>query len=393
MHRSWDFKNGSSQAATESLVPFGEQMAHTMGSQRMGSMRLCLAAIGVLTALGFSNAQDVAETPVVKRAPLTPAEQAAVASCLSIIRGCQLPDGAFNIVNDGNAPGSPVWVAPYFVNHGALALLAASKVQSNPADIVRVGKWLEWSVIHQDAGGFWCDHTGTIASYKSNGQVDAHDSSAALFLLVLARYQQVGGNVSDAMRIAAKRSLVCIQNVTDTDGLTWAKPDYKIKFLMDNIEVGAGLAAAEKFFRATGDESEERAAKAQAALVGRGLLGYWEAAEPGRFAWALRSHGAYDGGLDQMYPHGLAQLFGVAAVSAQAASFAEVVEAFEPETTREGVGAERFLIAASQLGGPDARAWRAKAVQAASGFTPNNVYIFRPGLVVLGLLEGADWMR
>lgn len=359
----------------------------------MMSMRLSLAVIGISAAFGDATAQAPAPTTVVTRAPLATAEQAAVTACLNIIRGCQLPDGAFNIVNDGSAPGSPVWVAPYFVNHGALALLAANSVKSNPADIVRVGKWLDWCAVHQDAGGFWHDHTGTSAAYKSNGQVDAHDSSAALFLLVIARYQQAGGNVSDAMRIAAKRSLLCIQNVTDADGLTWAKPDYKVKFLMDNIEVAAGLVAAESFFRATADEAQAGAAKAQAALVGKGLLGYWGAAESGRFAWALRPNGEYDGGLDKMYPHGLAQLFGIAVVSAEAAPFVEVVKAFKPEATREGVGAERFLIAASRLGGPDVKTWRAKTVKAAAGFTPTNVYIFRPGLAALGLLEGADWMR
>jgi hypothetical protein len=198
--------------------------------------------------------------------------------------------------------------------------------------------------------------------------------------------------VSDKVRAAAKRSLKCIQNLTDKDGLTWAKPDHKVKFLMDNIEVRAGLAAARDLFIATGDAAEAKAAGDQAVDVGKGLKTYWEAIEKKRFAWTLHPNGAYDGGLDNIYPHGLAQLFGIAFVTADASTFAEVVKAFRPQTSREGVGAERYLIAAARLGGADEKTWRANAVKAAAGFTPKNVYVFRPGLAVLGLLEGADWM-
>jgi len=182
-----------------------------------------------------------------------------------------LADGAFNMVNDGIAPVSPVWIAPYFVNHSMLALLAASNSKMSAADVTRVGKWLEWSVVHQHVGGFWHDFTGTIAAYKSNDKVDAHDSSAALFLMVAERYQRRGGKISGYVSAAAKSALKCIQHVTDTDGLTWAKPNYKVKFLMDNVEVYGGLIAGRKLFIATGDAAEAKAADKQAAAVGKGL--------------------------------------------------------------------------------------------------------------------------
>ena len=93
-----------------------------------------------------------------------------------------------------------------------------------------------------------------------------------------------------------------------------------------------------------------------------------------------------------MYPHGLAQLFGVAFVDAKPAPFVETCNKFPPEATRGGVGAERFLMAASRLGGAGLAKWRAEVVKDANEFTPDSVYIFRPGLVILALLEGADWM-
>lgn len=346
----------------------------------------------LLLALMFGT-QGHAQQSGRKSQKLTSAETQVVGACLDIVRGCQLSDGAFNMVNHGSDPATQVWIAPYFVNHSMLALLAAGDSGRNPSDIVRVQRWLEWCVDHQENGGFWCDYVGNMRTYKNTGNVDAHDSSAALFLMVVDRYRLAGGKVSDKVRAAAKLSLRCIQNVTDKDGLTWAKPNYKVKYLMDNIEVYGGLAAAKKLFTAAGDATDAKAAGDQMADVRKGLKRYWEAAEKGRFAWALHPNGAFDGGLGQPYPHGLAQLFGIAFVSAEQSAFSEVVKTFKPQTSPEAAaGAERYLIAASRLGGPNMLEWRKNVVKDALGFTATNVYMIRPGLVALALLEDADWM-
>ncbi len=345
----------------------------------------------VAASLLLPNAQDgFAQT--IKRPELTSAEARVIGSCLALIRSCQLPDGSFNMLDEGKAAGDPVWIAPYFVQHAALALLAANDVKKNYSDMERVGKWLDWCVKHQESGGFWNDTTGTIARNESNGKVDAHDSSAAMFLLVAERYRHSGSKLSPQIVAAAKASLKCIQNVTDTDGLTWAKPDYKVKFLMDNVEVYAGMASAEQLFKSTMNTEEAALAGKHLAAMKEPLLAYWEGSEKDRFAWGLLPSGQFNDGLVHIYPHGLAQLFGVSFIAAEPAPFRETLGAFTPQTRREGVGAERFLIAASRLGEAETKAWRLNVVQDAVTFTPQSVYIFRPALVVLSLLEGADWM-
>ena len=348
---------------------------------------VCLLPLYVACAYPSSTYAQKAERPI-----LTSAEAKVVGTCLDIIRGCQLADGSFNMVCEGKAPQNLVWIAPYFAQYSMLALLAANDCKKNSDDVARVGKWLDWCATHQDKDGFWYDHTGTIASYNSNGKVDAYDSSAATFLLVVERYQRSGAKLSPKVVAAAKASLNCITNLADTDGLTSAKPDYKVKYLMDNVEVFAGLSAAQTLFTKTQDVAEAAIAGKHVAAISKSLLAYWEAAEKERFAWALYPNGTFDGGLDQFYPHGLAQLFGVSFVAAKPDPFAETCKAFKPQTTREGLGAERFLIAASTLGGVDVAFWRSKVVKDAATFTPESVYIVRPGLVILALMEGADWM-
>ena len=309
------------------------------------------------------------------------AEDQAVAACLTLVRGCQLPDGAFAQVSPGTNPNAPVWVAPYFANYAALALLAGRERAQNPEDLGRVGRWLEWCARHQSADGFWNDFEGTAATYADNGKVDAWDSSAAMFLLVAGHYRRAGGLATEEVAAATKRALACIETVTDSDGLTWATPACRVKYLMDNVEVCAGLRA-----------TATRTATARADRIAKKLPDFWQPAE-NRYAYALHANAAFEGGLAKPYPHGLAQLFGVAFVAPQAAAWSSVAQAFAPETgPAAAAGSEWWLIAASRLGGSAAKEWRAKTVKEVTSFTSRNVYVYRPALAALGLLEGADWM-
>jgi len=320
--------------------------------------------------------------------PLSVAEEQAAAVCLSLIRGCQLPDGAFAQVSPVGKTHAPIWIAPYFANYAALALLSEFDRHKNQEDLKRVGSWLSWCVNNQSAGGYWNDFEGTADAYATNGKVDAWDSSAALFLLVAGRYQRAGGSLSPGILTAAERARACIEHVTDSDGLTWAKPDYKIKFLMDNVEVCAGLRAATGLLSVSAVES----ATEHAARISKKLPVYWNPAKS-LFAYALLPDNSLSGGLDKPYPHVLAQLFGFAFVEPHAAAWEALVKAFQPETGQAtSTGPEWWLVSATRIGGSQVRSWREKVVVEVAAFTAQRVYLQRPALTLLALLEGADWM-
>ncbi len=353
----------------------------------MGVARKLLEAVAIAAWAGFCQARSP-DTP----RPLTGAEEQTVATCLTLIRGCQLPDGAFAQAAPGDKPAAAVWIAPYFASYAALALLADHARTKNPDELARVRRWLVWCAKNQSVNGYWNDFEGTAAVYANNGTVDAWDSSAALFLLVAGRYHRAGGQATPDITAAARRALACLATVTDRDGLTWAKPDYKIKYLMDNIEVRAGLRSGAEFFAAAGSPVEAKQAGDQAERIGRRLRDFWLPADA-LFAHALNRQGTFEGGLHKPYPHGLAQLFGMAFVAPDRTAWMNVTRAFSPETGPAAApGAEWWLIAASRLGGRETQAWRAKMVQEVASFNPQSVYVYRPALAVLALLEGADWM-
>jgi hypothetical protein len=350
---------------------------------------MTLKRVALLAGCLLAPAVRAAETPT--RPPLTAEDQKAIARCLEIIRGCQLPDGAFNQVDHGRRPGAHVWVAPYFVQYAALALLAGHERNPNPADLRRVGAWLDWCARNQAAEGYWNDFTGTVEGYRNNGKVDAWDSSAALYLLVAGRYQRAGGKVTPAIAAAARKALRCIESVTDEDGLSWATPKYRVKFLLDNIEVYAGLRSAAGLFAAVDAPKEARRAREMADKLGKKLPDYWQA-EARRFAYALHENGTFEGGLDKLYPHGLAQLFGVSFVAPKAEVWASM-QTFKPDGgPSAAAGPERWLVAAARLGGDRVSEWRTATGKEVGTFAPDNVYIYRPAVAALGLLQGAGWM-
>lgn len=319
---------------------------------------------------------------------LSVAEEQAVTVCLSLIRECQLPDGAFAQASPIGKTHAPVWVAPYFANYAALALLAGYDHKKCPEDLARVGRWLAWCADNQTAEGFWTDHTGTLEAYKSNGTVDAWDSSAALFLLVAGRYHRVGGRLPATATRAVSRALACIGRVTDTDGLTWSKPNYKVKYLMDNVEVCSGLLAAADVFSA----HERQAASEQADRIEKKLPAYWRPAEH-CYAYALLENHTFSGGLDKPYPHGLAQLFGLAFIASKPALWTNLVTVFQPGTGHvTSTGPEWWLVAASRINVGQTRLWREMVSKEAASFSTQRVYLHRPALSVLALTEGAEWM-
>ena len=316
----------------------------------------------------------------------------AVAGSLDLIRACQLGNGAFVQVTPGGNPKAPVWIAPYFADYAALALLAEYARAKRTQDLDRVTRWLEWCAAHQHRDGYWNDFEGTAEACRDTGKVDAWDSSAALFLMVAGRYRSAGGTPSPAVMEASKKALACIGRVTDADGLTWAKPDYRMKFLMDNVEVRSGLRAASALFEAEGARDEAAHCRQQADRLSAKLQDFWRP-DANRFAYVLRADGTFESGLDKAYPHGLAQLFGIAFVAPKAAAWRTVCETFWPETgPATAFGEEWWLCAAAALNNDSHQTSRVRLSQKALAFNPKQTHLHRRALAVLALLEGPEWM-
>lgn len=160
----------------------------------------------------------------------------------------QLENGAIPMTG---AKNGELKVNPYFADVAALALLDRAELYED-----NVRKYADWHFEHlntaeEDKNGL----DGTIYDYTvtvKDGQVikeevtltdgkktyDSTDSYAATFLSVLCKYYEKTGDIT-----YIKDHKQDIYRIIDTmlstlhDGLTYAKPDHTVKYLMDNCEV------------------------------------------------------------------------------------------------------------------------------------------------------------
>ena len=171
----------------------------------------------------------------------------------------QLPNGALPMTY---AKNGELTVNPYFADFAALALLDNADEYAD-----EVVKYMDWHFDHLNTKAEDFNNLdGTIYDYKvtmKNGEIaeerisapenadsyDTTDSYAATFLTVVDKYFRKTGD-SDYLVANAKElyRIAKVMFATYQNGLTYAKPNHLIKYLMDNCEVYEGAVAATKIF-------------------------------------------------------------------------------------------------------------------------------------------------
>ena len=231
-------------------------------------LAVVLAALLLLTACTPAGQNEPAEdtTPTTTK-PTIRLEASEVARYQNIVdtenkwlADMQLSNGALPMtpITDGT-----VKVTPYFSDFAALALL-------NQADryAANVKAYMDWHFSHLNtAAEDYNGVDGTIYDYNvtvSDGVVvkeeilyadgkksyDSTDSYAATFLMVLLKYVEKTGDQAYILAHKAEIGrIVEAMFATMMGGLTLAKPDYAVKYLMDNCEVYEGMLAGAKLYK------------------------------------------------------------------------------------------------------------------------------------------------
>ena len=234
--------------------------------------------------------------------------------------------------SDGAILYTSTMIEPYYANIAAMGALHSG------VDFANVQHWMQWYVAHSNAGNQW-SIPGAITDYNvaangsenSTGSADSVDSYAATFISLAADAWR-DGNAQLQSYVAGSRSNIeliasAIDAVTDADGLTWATPTYRLKYVMDNSEVYQGLLDL-AFLRAQvyGDVAGAASASAHAQQVQAAIDA--ELWNPGRnqFAVAVDSQGTLTWPQDGNWYDATTQLWpilhGVVAPSSQPAQTA-----------------------------------------------------------------------
>lgn len=172
------------------------------------------------------------------------------------ILGQQLENGAFCNRRDKN-----IWldIDPYFASVSADFLIKCAG-ENDGAVFEAVKKYINWHFAHLNRDKDYNGVAGTIYDYaafvtgndvteKSRYTYDSADSYAAVFLSLLWDYYKSTGDAD--MIHDHKEDIDMIVNVIfsmQNGTYTVAKPDYPIIYLMDNVEVYAGICAAQNIY-------------------------------------------------------------------------------------------------------------------------------------------------
>ena len=224
------------------------------------------------------------------------------------IMGAVMGDGAIAHHVDRKA----IW--PYLSNFAAMGLARATRVTGDPRYVNAVWRWLRWYQAHQDANGFVTDYNVVNGAPVSTGDMDSTDAYAGTYLLAAREAWHVTG---DRQQLATIRqglagAVAAIEATQQADGLTWATPSWRVKYLMDQAETFAGLRAAQELAYALGDTGLHDRAARDADRLKDGVERLWNS-NTGSYDWAVHSDGARTAtNWSRLYPDALQQPWAVA---------------------------------------------------------------------------------
>lgn len=244
----------------------------------------------------------------------------------------QRPDGALLMEPADQSANS---VIPYFANLAVIGLANAYPHLRRRSYLHTAQKWLQWYASHMNPDGTIHDYQLLGGELRPTGDCDSTDAYAATFLEALERTAQVSGERRwwSSLYPAAVKAVGAIRLTLQADGLTWAKPGRRVKYLMDNVEVFRGWRSARWIAHSLGRGSEaaewERQAHRTLAAIDRWLF----LPREGWYAWALHEDGTRESGLSQWYPDVMAQLMAIAWLPASTRRkrlFAQLQRQFAP---------------------------------------------------------------
>jgi hypothetical protein len=133
----------------------------------------------------------------------------------------------------------------------------------------------------------------TNGSLTSTGDMDSTDSYAGTFLLAARDTYKATSDLTKLKGLATgiAGAVRAIEATQDVDGLTWAKPAWHVKYLMDQAEAYAGLLAAVDIAKAIGNTTLSQQAASDASRMKAGVDKLWNSVVAA-YDWAIHDTGA-----------------------------------------------------------------------------------------------------
>jgi hypothetical protein len=295
------------------------------------AITVALLCASVLSPIAVSAATTTPSKGAPSKGTAAPAASSGTVDEAEWTLSAQLPDGAIAHYTDRRE----VW--PYLANFAAMGLARAAETTGNGRYSAAAWRWLSWYQAHEDANGYVTDYVvASDGSVVSKHDMDSTDAYAGTFLLAARRTWLATGDRSrlSALAPGIRGAVRAITSTQDGDGLTWAKPAWKVKYLMDQGEAYAGLQAAAELGRALNDSAVVQTATSAAQRMASGVSGLWNPST-GAYDWAVHDTGARQTtAWSTFYPDAQQQMWAVAFGLASGSRARDLVARFEASHPR-----------------------------------------------------------
>lgn len=232
----------------------------------------------------------------------------------------QLPNGGITTYPSPTANyNNKRRIVPYFANLAAVAEVEGA-ADNNGQYLPNVKKWMDWYFAHFNWPDQWGMY-GTVYDYDvdingvetSLNDYDSADSYAATFLTLARKYYDATGDATyiNAHNYELRVIGDIIVLLQQSDGLTWAKPNYFVKYLMDNSEGYRGLMDLSYLAQVVlGDQQLSDWYRNKAQLMINGIeTVLWSSANKSYYIYKDYVGGKQAPNWSTFYPDAVAQLF------------------------------------------------------------------------------------
>jgi len=205
-------------------------------------------------------------------------------------------------------------VIPYFSNYASIGLSLAYCRTRERKFLEGAKAWLNWYASHLNPDGTIYDYEGIPSELKPTGDYDSSDAYAGTFITAVWYFYKASRDKRYLKEIykTVKRAVEGIKLTLQEDNLTYAKPNYPIKYLMDNVETWHGMEDAGRIAKTWGyKEDYETFTSLSSAMLRSIEEKLWDKGQ-NCYAWELSPNGKRSSGLSRWYPEQMANLMAIA---------------------------------------------------------------------------------
>ncbi len=205
------------------------------------------------------------------------------------------------------------YVDPYLASFGVTGLAAAARATGDARYADASWREVEWYAASMDTSGFVSDARLAYSGLAPTGTSDSTDAYSGMFLLAVESVQAAAPDPARLLALAPKiaAAVATIRATQRADGLTGAKSDWMVAYLMNEGEAYAGLLAGARLASSVGDRITAHSARSVAARIARAVDHLWNPATRS-YDWAVHPGGVHQTtNWGQLYPDAVSQVWAV----------------------------------------------------------------------------------